>query len=70
MSVIDITQLIILIVIFGLIIWDIYAYIKKGTEATESWTIWRWANISPSFAFLFGMLIGHIFFSLTPPICK
>ena len=47
--------------------WDIYVYRRQGNLPTESWTIKKWAFYMPGIAFLFGILMGHFFFTFSAP---
>jgi len=47
------------------IIFDFYIIAKGGTEASISHTITTWAYNYPTFTFLCGYLMGHLFFPLT-----
>lgn len=56
-----ITSLLIGIVIVFLSIYDIFAIMKEGTEASISHTIVVWSYKFPAFTFGFGFLCGHFF---------
>ena len=47
---------------------DIYAMIKGGTEATVSFTIYKWSYQYPIFTFAMGffpgVLVGHFFWRI------
>lgn len=50
---------------FGIIaiaVVDFTLLIKRGYDATMSWTIWKISTEYPILAFLFGVMAGHLFF--------
>jgi uncharacterized membrane protein YhdT len=55
------TKWIIGLVILGLILWDIFAYLF-GKNATISVVITDFSKYTPWVPFLFGVLMGHWFF--------
>jgi hypothetical protein len=61
------TEVLILATFLIWIIYDIFAYLKGGNAYTESWQLWKWGYYAPGFCVLFGILLGHLFFSFTPP---
>lgn len=67
MTLSDWTKIIILATGVIWIAWDIFVYRKQGNLPTESWTIKKWSYYMPGIAFLLGILMGHFFFTFTPP---
>ena len=63
----DCTKIIILATAVLWIAWDIYVYRKQGNLPTESWTLKKWSYYMPGIAFLFGVLMGHMFFTFQAP---
>lgn len=63
MSLKTITQIIFLAVCFLLIVWDLIAFYRGGTKATESNFVWTLAKRFPSIPFCFGVIMGHFFFT-------
>jgi hypothetical protein len=62
MSLESVTAIILLVVTFTLIFYDIYAKIKvKDGTATISWVILTAAKSYPILAFAAGLLCGHLF---------
>jgi hypothetical protein len=59
------TQFVTAAFIAGLLVYDIYAYIKGGQEATVSHLVIKgWAKDYPAFTFLVGFVMGHLFWPL------
>ena len=67
MNLSDWTKILILSTAVIWVIWDAIVYVKNGNQPTESWTIKKWSFYMPGIAFLFGLLMGHFFFSFTAP---
>jgi len=42
-------------------IWDVYAIVNGGTEASISHTMIVWSYKYPAFTFLMGFVMGHLF---------
>ena len=55
------TEVMILVLIGTLIVWDFMAYALAGVEATISRVILRACQRSPFWAFAAGFLCGHLF---------
>jgi hypothetical protein len=66
-----ITALVIVCVVVGLILYDLFAYFAFGNDATLSKTCldmsykYRWFAVL--FSFSFGVLIGHLFLPQSKP---
>lgn len=58
---IKVTGYAILCVIISVASYDVYAFMKGGTEATVSHVILVWSYNYPIFTFAFGVLVGHLF---------
>ena len=58
------TGYLILAVIIALLGYDVFAYIKGGTEATISSVIIDWSYDYPAFTFMMGFVNGHWFWGL------
>lgn len=43
---------------------DVYIYVRGGTEATISWTIFEWSHKYPVFSFAMGFVMGHLFWQM------
>lgn len=56
-----ITQIIIIVIVAVLVIWDITAFITKANDDTISVVIVDWSRKNPLITFLSGMLCGHWF---------
>jgi hypothetical protein len=56
-----ITIIFILSVILTIAFYDVLAIYKGGTEASISHTIIVWSYRFPAFTFLFGFVMGHLF---------
>lgn len=63
----DLTKVLILTTVLIWIVWDVIVYALHGNGPTESWVIKRWSFYMPGIACLFGILMGHFFFTFTPP---
>ncbi len=63
----DLTKILIISTIVIWVLWDMFAYFKSGNIATESWALKKWSYFIPGIACLAGILMGHIFFTFTPP---
>jgi hypothetical protein len=57
------TRDILVLVVAGLVIFDIYLFFSKGFDGTISWLIYGWAKLYPIIPFAFGVLAGHLFWS-------
>jgi hypothetical protein len=60
----QVTAIILVLLIHGIIAWDVYAGLKWGKEATVSYVLNSWANERPVICLAFGVLFGHIFWPL------
>ena len=60
----SVTDAVIIAVIFAGLLYDLFAYVKWGNEATLSVRIFRLAKDWPMLPFLFGVLVGHWFWPL------
>jgi hypothetical protein len=59
------TQFITVSFIAGILVYDIYAYIKGGQSATVSYlVITDWSKNYSAFNFLVGFVMGHLFWPL------
>lgn len=58
------TGLVIVAVVVGLAAYDMWAFMKGGTEVTVSHTIFMWSYKFPPFTFAFGFLCGHFFWRI------
>jgi hypothetical protein len=56
-----ITKAVVLAVIVLLVLYDFVAYAFGGRDATISIVSWQFASDHPIFAFILGMVFGHIF---------
>lgn len=58
------TSLFIVGVIIAIGIYDVYAIVSGGTEATISYRIRVWSHEYPAFTFLIGFCMGHLFWPM------
>ena len=56
-----VTAIILIVVSVALIVWDIYAAITPVHGDTISEVLWTATTQHPVIPFLFGMLMGHLF---------
>ena len=47
-------------------LFDVYVYVRGGTDATISWTIFEAAHKFPMIPFFVGVLCGHFFWQMKP----
>jgi hypothetical protein len=66
MKVAQVTRWILLITILVLTIYDSYAFVTGGTEATISWITAEWAYKMPAGVFGIGFICGHLFWQMKP----
>lgn len=59
---VTVTLLVILTIFLAL--YDVWAVIHGGIEATISWTIWSASIRWPIIPFAFGLLMGHFFWPI------
>lgn len=59
-----ITALFIGLTIFLIAAFDVFIFIKGGTEATISWMIFEWSHAHPVVPFCFGFIMGHLFWQM------
>jgi hypothetical protein len=53
-----------MIVVLGFIlVYDIYLLVRGGAHNTISWMVWGWSKEFPIIPFLFGLTMGHFFWS-------
>lgn len=64
MDIQQITIYVIIVSVIGLLLYDLYAYMKGGTKATISYVIVKSAYSMPLIAFFWGLLTGHFFWRL------
>ncbi len=60
--------ILITLVVFGLILWDVFAYLFGGIEGTLSDVVLAWAWQKPLLPFVFGVLMGHLFWPQKRPL--
>ena len=60
----QISKLVVLLTIVGLIGYDFFAIYKGGTESSVSWTIFEWSYRYPAFTFGMGFVMGHLFWQM------
>ena len=53
------------VVVVG-VLFDVYVFIRGGTEATISWMIFEAAHKYPMIPFAVGILCGHFFWQMKP----
>ena len=58
------TALFILLIIVLIALYDTYAIVVGGTEASVSHMIIVWSYNYPAFTFLFGFAMGHLFWRM------
>lgn len=56
----QVTELLILIVVVGALLYDLFAYLKGGNDATISKITLDAEKDWPIIAFLMGLLMGHL----------
>lgn len=61
MDIRKITSIVIAIIIIIIAIYDVYAIMKGGTEASISMVMIGWSYKYPAFTFLMGFTMGHLF---------
>lgn len=60
---IDKRTLYVFLVLFGILMaYDAYTLVSRGYETTVSWTLYLWGTQFPIVPFIFGVLIGHLWF--------
>jgi len=65
LKIIKITKIVLVIFIFLILLYDVYAYINGGQEATISFLIIKdWSKNYPAFTFAVGFFMGHLFWPL------
>ena len=64
----NITQIIVILSVLFIIIFDIIIYKMRGVESTVSRIVLYWAKEYPIIPFAVGVVIGHLFWAQTP-IC-
>lgn len=57
----SITTIIIILVVAGLLIYDVFAIAKWGMHESVSYKIYDWSFKFPLIPFAFGLLMGHFF---------
>jgi hypothetical protein len=62
----NLTKIIILCVVAGLIVYDCFAYWRGGVDATISRVILSWSRWCVWIVFAAGILCGHLFFAQDP----
>lgn len=58
------TEIVIIVVTVLIIVYDIYIYKKEGAQLTISLVMKRWAMKYPWIILLWGVLMGHFFWSI------
>lgn len=53
---------VVLVTIAGLVGYDVFAFVRAGTDATISSVVWEAAS-SPPLTFVAGFLCGHLFWN-------
>lgn len=66
MSLSVITRILLMVILFVLIGYDIYAVLTAGTEASISWVLASWAYDVPAAVFAIGFVCGHLFWQMKP----
>ena len=66
MKIETITKLFIAVIIVLIAVYDVYAIIVGGTQASVSHTIITWSYDFPAFTFLMGFVMGHLFWKIRP----
>lgn len=62
-----VSKWLVLIVAGVITVWDLYAQLTEGTGATVSFAIWEWSTDNFIVPFLFGVLMGHLFWQVEKP---
>lgn len=55
------TQIVLLVVVVGLSLYDLAIGVTCGSGSTVSWQVWVWSQRYPVIPFGAGMLCGHLF---------
>lgn len=58
------TKIFIGVSLFVIIIWDVFVLVEGGTQSSISHTLISWAYQFPSFPFLAGFVMGHLFWKM------
>ena len=64
MNIRKVTGIFIAVVLVIIGAYDVYAFASGGTEATVSWTIFKWGHEYPAFTFFLGFVMGHFFWQM------
>jgi len=71
MNVRNITKIAVVFFILGILLYDAYAYIVAGQEATVSYLIITdWSHNYPAFTLFVGIVMGHLFWALRSGPCE
>ena len=62
-----ISKWLVLIVAGVITVWDLYAQFTGGTGGTISNAIWLWSKDNQILPFMFGVLMGHLFWQVEKP---
>ena len=60
------TKIFVLATIAIIIGFDVFVWVKGGTEATVSWTVFEWSYDYPILPFFMGFVMGHFFWQMKP----
>ena len=64
MKVRKMTMIFVMIVIVAIVIYDVYALVTGGTEASISYLLMTWGYNYPVFSFAMGFVMGHLFWRI------
>ena len=60
------TGIAIAVFIVGILLYDVWAYLKAGAKGTVSYTIiMKWSRQYPAFTFMVGFAMGHLFWPMS-----
>lgn len=55
------TKILVVFTAVALVLYDVYAVVAGGKEATISWIVLQWSKVYPIIPFALGVVIGHMF---------
>lgn len=58
------TSIFIIVILLLIGIWDVYAILNGGKESSVSHVLIEWSYEYPSFTFLIGFAMGHLFWRM------
>jgi hypothetical protein len=64
------TTYVILAIIALIAIYDVFIIATEGKEVSISWVMIEWSYKYPSFSFLMGFTMGHLFWRMKDPTKK